>query len=432
MQRDYKISTEILGGIVNFALIAYALILNPAIVSSAGLPFGALMTTTIIITIVFTFLVGLYAKVPFMQSVYMGENAFFAFTVVLTYHIDWRIALGIVFWSGVIFAVVTLSGLRKRLAVRIPRELGLAWGSAVGFFLFYLALANSGIFTKNPVAGLPTIPSSYLSPQILTFLILTGIVMLAYKFLPQQIKGISLIISVIIALALGPFVYTVNGKPITYPSFSIGFSDPSPIIGQLNLVDAWKYAALILIFFLVAFLDVTGTLKALVTPLRLKNEEEVIEKVMRVEGFSIIGGSYLGQPVVGTYIESGGAVAAGAKTGIASIVTALLLIPVLFVTPFFANLPPDFLLWATAPALITVSGFILLNVFSEMDFKNHPEQAVLSLMTLPGVFGGNLLLAFALPTSTIAVFEYITKRKVSTAGIIITIIGLLILGLYHY
>ncbi|MFP3190383.1 MAG: hypothetical protein RXR31_03475, partial [Thermoproteota archaeon] len=96
MQRNYRISTEILGGIVNFALISYAIILNPAIVSSAGLPFGALMTTTIIVTIVFTFLVGLYARVPFIQSVYMGENAFFAFTVVLTYHIDWRIALGIV------------------------------------------------------------------------------------------------------------------------------------------------------------------------------------------------------------------------------------------------------------------------------------------------------------------------------------------------
>jgi len=432
MQRNYRISTEILGGIVNFALISYAIILNPAIVSSAGLPFGALMTTTIIVTIVFTFLVGLYARVPFIQSVYMGENAFFAFTVVLTYHIDWRIALGIVFWSGVIFAIVTLSGLRKRLAVRIPRELGLAWGSAVGFFLFYLALANSGIFSKNPAPGLPTIPSSYLSPQILTFLLLTALVILAYRFLPTQIKGISLIISVIIALALGPFVYSVNGKLIQYPSFSFGFSDPSPIVGQLNLIDAWKYSALILIFFLVAFLDVTGTLKALVTPLKLQNEEEVIERVMRVEGFSILGGSYLGQPVVGTYIESGGALAAGARTGIASIVTSLLLIPVLFITPFFSNLPPEFLLWATAPALITVSGFILINVFSEMDFRNNPAQAILALMTLPGVFGGNLLLAFALPTSIIAGYEYVVKRKVTVAGIITTIIGLLILGLYHY
>jgi len=432
MGRSYVLQTEILGGLINAALISYAVILNPAIVQATGMPFAALMTTTILVTIIFTFFVGIYARVPFVQSVYMGENAFFAFTVVLASQIDWRVALGIVFWSGVIFAIVTFSGLRKRLAVHIPRELGLAWGSAVSFFLLYLALANADVFTKNPFAGLPTIPGKYLDPSILAFFFLTALIMILYKILPVQIRGIGMLLSIIVALIIGPFVYKIDGKPLTYPSFEIGFSDPSPIIAQVNLIDSLKYAYLIIVFFLIAFVDVTGTLKALVTPLKLEREEDVIEKVMRVEGFSIIGGAYLGQPTVGTYIESGGAVAAGARTGIASIITALVFIPLLFITPFFANLPPPFLLWATAPALAAVSGFILMKVFEAIDFKANPQATILVLMTLPGVIGGNLLLAFALPMASIAGYEYFVKKKVSIASIIISLIGFIILGIYHY
>jgi Permeases len=432
MEKSFSLQTEILGGIINAALISYALILNPAIVSATGMPFPALMTTTILVTIIFTFLVGVYARVPFIQSVYMGENAFFAFTVVLASQIDWRIALGIVFWSGVIFAIVTFSGLRKRLAVHIPKELGLAWGSAVSFFLLYLALANAGVFTKNPLPGLPTIPGKYYEPQILSFFLLTALIIILYKLLPFQIRGIGMLISIIVALLIGPLVYKINGEYITYPSFAIGFSDPSPIIAQVDLIKAWNYAYFIIIFFLIAFVDVTGTLKALVTPLKFKNEEEIIEKVMRVEGFSIMGGAYVGQPTVGTYIESGGAVAAGARTGIASIVTALVLIPTLFITPFFSNLPPSFLLWATAPALAAVSGFILMKVFEEIDFRNNPQATILILMTLPGVISGNLLLAFTLPMASIAGYEYLTKKKASIAPIIISLIGFIILGLYHY
>jgi AGZA family xanthine/uracil permease-like MFS transporter len=241
-----------------------------------------------------------------------------------------------------------------------------------------------------------------------------------------------MLLSIIVALIIGPFVYKIDDKPLTYPPFAIGFSDPSPIIAQVNLIDSLKYAYLIIVFFLIAFVDVTGTLKALVTPLKLEKEEDVIEKVMRVEGFSIIGGSYLGQPTVGTYIESGGAVAAGARTGIASIVTALVFIPLLFITPFFANLPPPFLLWATAPALAAVSGFILMKVFEAIDFKANPQATILVLMTLPGVIGGNLLLAFALPMASIAGYEYFVKKKVSIASIIISLIGFIILGIYHY
>jgi len=431
MAKSYTLGTEILGGIVNAALISYALILNPAIVSNAGMPFGALMTTTIIITIIFTFLVGIYAKVPFVQSVYMGENAFFAFVVVLTYNIHWTIALGIVFWSGVIFAIVTLSGLRKKLAVRIPKELSLAWGSAVSFFLLYLALANAGVFVKNPNPGLPTVPVSFISLPVLTFFLLTALIIILYNVLPQQIRGIGMLISIIIALIVGPYVYNIS-----YPPLNLGFEDPSPIIGQIKFIvdpsQILSYISLIIIFFLVAFVDVTGTLKALVTPLKLQNEEDVIEKVMRVEGFSIIGGSYLGQPTVGTYIESGGAVAAGAKTGIASIITSIVLIPTIFLAPFFSKLPVPFLLWATAPALAAVSGFILIKVFSEIDFKSNPSATILVLMTLPGVLSGNLLLAFTLPMASIAAYEYFVKKKISIVSVIITLLGLLILGIYHY
>jgi AGZA family xanthine/uracil permease-like MFS transporter len=418
---------EVLGGAVNAALLAYALILNPTIVSATGMPFGALMTTTIILTILFTLANGIYARVPFAQSVYMGENAFFAFALVTFGGIPWQTALGIIFWAGVLFFVVTISGLRKRLAMMLPRELSLAWGAAVAIFLLYLATFDAGLFKASTQPGLPTVPGQYTAYAVIAFFLLTILIVVLYKKLPSHLSGVGMLLSIIIALIIGMPLFN-----LTFPQFQLGFSNPGPIIAQLNLLNAWNFAHLILIFFLIELVDVTGTLKALVTPLKLSNEEEVIERVMRVEGVSTMAGAFLGQPTVGTYIESGGAVAAGARTGMASIVTALLFVPVLFVTPFFEKLPFWFLLWITAPALAAVSGFILMKVLSEIDFRENPTSVSLVLLTLPGVFGGNLLLAFVLPLAATAGYEYFAKGSVSKGSIALSLLGLIILAVYHY
>jgi len=248
-----------------------------------------------------------------------------------------------------------------------------------------------------------------------------------YKKLPKGVRGIGILVSIIIALILGP---TIFGLQMPSPSF--GIADPSSIIMKLDFLGAWQYPQFILIFLLVELVDVTDTLKALVTPLKIKNEEQVIEKVMHTEGVSTAVGALFGQPTVGTYIESGGAVAAGAKTGLAAIITAIAFIPMLILTPFFSKFPPEFLTWATAPALAAVSGFILMNVFYELDFKKAPAAVILMLTAIPGVLAGNLLLAFVLPMSTMVGYEYLTKRKVSPGSLVLTILGLIILALYHY
>jgi AGZA family xanthine/uracil permease-like MFS transporter len=427
MEARPVLRVEIIGGAVNAALLAYALILNPTIVAATGMPFGALMTTTILLTIIFTLANGLYGNVPFAQSVYMGENAFFAFALVVAGGIAWQTALGIVFWAGVLFMIITLSGLRKRLAQYIPRELSLAWGSAVAIFLLYLAAFDAGLFKANKEAGLPTLPGQYTAHAVLAFFLLAILIIVVYRMAPPSIRGVGMLLSILAALAIGPALFGIK-----YPRFALGFEDPTPIIMRLNFLEAFKFWHLILIFFLIELVDVTGTLKALVTPMKLENEEAVIEKVMRVEGVSTAVGALFGQPTVGTYIESGGAVAAGARTGLASIVTALLFVPFLFVTPFFKELPFWFLLWATAPALAAVSGFILIKVFSEFDFRQNPAAASLVLLTLPGVFGGNLLLAFVLPLTATAGYEYLTKGKVSRGSAVLTLLGLVILAVYHY
>jgi Permeases len=294
--------------------------------------------------------------------------------------------------------------------------------------------------------GLPTIPGDYKSPTVITFFILAAVIIFLYRYLPQALKGASLIVSIIIALILVPFIFNTS-----YPSFNFGIADPTNVILKVDFINSWKWApfilifllvelvdvtgtlkALVTIFLLVELVDVTGTLKALVTPFKLKNEEEVIEKVMRVEGVSTAVGALLGQPTVGTYIESAGAVTAGARTGIASIITGLIFIPVLFFAPFLSKLPFSILLWATSPALATVSGFILYKVVQEIDFKNEPASSILLLLTFPGIFSGNLLLAFAIPMASIFGYEYLVKKKLSLASLVVSIIGLIILGLYHY
>ncbi|HLB69555.1 MAG: hypothetical protein OIN88_16970 [Candidatus Methanoperedens sp.] len=220
---------DILGGFVNAALLLYALILSPTIVAGGvGMEFfGALMTTTIIVTIIFTLANGIYAKVPFAQSVYMGENAFFAFSLVGA-GIPFATALGIVFWAGVLFFIFSVSGLRRRFGRAIPRNLSLIWGFAVAAFLLYLAFFDAGLFKANTASGMPTLPVDYRNLSVLSF-----------------------------------FPY------------------------------------LILIFLLIELVDVTGTLKALVAPLKLEDEEKVIDKVMHVEGVSTAAGALFGQPTVG-------------------------------------------------------------------------------------------------------------------------------------
>lgn len=419
---------DIVGGLLNAALLLYALILSPSIIAQGvGQDyFGALMTTTIIVTIIFTLANGIYAHVPFAQSVYMGENAFFAFGLVGA-GIPFPTALGIVFWAGVLFLIISVSGLRKKFAQAIPRNLSLVWGFAVAVFLIYLAFFDAGLFKASSVPGMPTLPANYNTLSVFSFFILAILIVFLYKKLPQAIKGVAMLASIALALIIAPAIFNT-----AYPAFNFGIEDPSKVIFILNFVDAFNYLHLILIFLLIELVDVTGTLKALVAPMKLDDEDKVIEKVMHVEGVSTSVGALFGQPTVGTYIESAGAVSVGAKTGNASIVTAIAFIPVLFITPFFSKLPLGLLLWATAPALAAVSGFILVKVLKEIDFQKKPENAVLLLLTFPGIFGGNLLIAFVLPMIALAGYEYFTENKANKPTIILSLIGLVTLYLYHF
>ena len=419
---------DIVGGLLNAALLMYALILSPSIIAQGvGQDyFGALMTTTIIVTIIFTFANGIYAHVPFAQSVYMGENAFFAFGLVGA-GIPFPTALGIVFWAGVLFLIISVSGLRKKFGEAIPRNLSLVWGFAVAVFLLYLAFFDAGLFKASAVPGMPTLPANYNTLSVLSFFILGVLIILLYKKLPEAIKGVSMLASIALALLIAPMISNT-----AYPILNFGIEDPSKVILILNFADALNYLHLILIFLLIELVDVTGTLKALVTPMKLDNEERVIEKVMHVEGVSTSVGALLGQPTVGTYIESAGAVSVGAKSGNASIVTAIAFLPVLFLTPFFSKLPLQLLLWATAPALAAVSGFILVRVLKEIDFQKNPGNAFLLILTFPGIFGGNLLIAFVLPMIALAGYDYLTENKFNKPTIILSLIGLITLYLYHF
>lgn len=419
---------DVLGGIVNAALLMYALILSPTIIAGGvGVEFlGALMTTTIIVTILFTFANGIYANVPFAQSVYMGENAFFAFSLVGA-GIPFATALGIVFWAGVLFFLISISGLRKKFGQSIPKNLSLVWGFAVAVFLLYLAFFDAGLFKANINSGMPTLPADYKTLSIISFFVLSILIVFLYRKLPEAIKGLAMLASIVLALIFAPFIFKIS-----YPAFNFGIVDPSKVVFILDFAGAWKYTHLILIFLLIELVDVTGTLKALVTPLKLNNEEEVINKVMHVEGISTAAGALFGQPTVGTYIESAGAMAAGARTGMASVVTAIVFIPVLFLTPFFSKLPFWVLTWATAPALAAVSGFILMKVLSEIDFKVDTENVFLILLTFPGIFAGNLLMAFVLPMISLAGIDYFTGKKVNVSNVVISLLGLVTLVLYHY
>ena len=361
-QRGSSLRSEILGGVTTFATMAYIIVVNPAILSAAGLPIGASTTATIIVAAFGSILMGLYARRPIAVAPYMGENAFIAFGLAAM-HITWQQRLGSVFISGIVFLIITIAGLRTWLANAISPSMKSSFAVGIGLFLAFIGLNETGIVSK--AEAVPLRIGDLRDPQVL--LAIAGFVVIMV-LLHRKVRGAILIgiaSTAVIGILLG-FGHAPKGIMAMPPSIA-------PLALQLDIAGVLRlsFLPILLTLFLMSFLDTLGTLVAI-------GGDEDLKKPMIVDAASCIVAGLVGTSTSRAYIESLTGIKEGARTGIAAITTGLLFAVSLFFIPLIE--PLQQLRFAYGPALIAV-GVLMLEAVKRIEFDDLTE-AVPAFVTI--------------------------------------------------
>ena len=382
-----NVRTELLGGATTFATMAYIVVVNPAILASAGIPAGPSTVATVVTAIVGTLLMAFIANRPIAVAPYMGENAFIAFGL-MAFGITWQQRLGAVFVSGVVFLVITLLGVRTWVANSISASLKHSFAVGIGLFLALIGLYETGIVTsfvaghhaaQHLVAGtdvlaIPSVPlrigdlgSLHVLFAILGFLL---IVVLMYLRVPgAMLLGIILTAAVGQLAGLGEWPKEIVALPFKGP-YSL-----APIAFQLDIAGALKlsFLPILLTLFLMSLLDTLGTLigvGAAGNLLDAKGNFPKIERPMLVDALTCTFSGLIGTSTSGAYIESAAGIREGARTGLAAVTTAALFAVTLFFLP--AVRPLQELCYAYGPALIVV-GLLMLESVRKIHFDDLTE-----------------------------------------------------------
>lgn len=379
---NYK--KEILGGLTTFLSMAYILAVNPQVLSLAGvkgvsedmkMDQGAIFVATALAAFVGSLFMGLIARYPIALAPGMGLNAFFAFTVVLTMGIPWQVGLTGVLFSGVVFAILTMTGLRETIINAIPYQMKMAVSAGIGLFITFVGLQSSGIITNND-STLVTLGHITDGPVLLTiFGIIITVILYAVR-VPGAIF-IGMVLTSILGMLTG-LIHTPSGivgkVPSIEPTFGAAFEafkDPS----QLFTV---QFLIVILTFLFIDFFDTAGTLVAVATQAGMMKNNKLPRagRALFSDSLATIVGSIFGTTTTTSYIESTSGVAVGAHTGFASVVTGFCFLLAIFFSPLMEVVTSA----VTTPALVVV-GVLMAANFAEIDWKKF-EVAVPAFITI--------------------------------------------------
>ncbi|KYH29612.1 NCS2 family permease [Clostridium colicanis] len=376
-ENNTNIKTEVLAGITTFMTMAYILVVNPSILSVAGMDSGAVFTATALSAVIATVVMGLYAKLPFALAPGMGLNAFFAFTIVKQMGYSFEFALTAVLLEGIIFILLTLFNVREAIVDSIPANIKRAISVGIGLFIAFLGLSNAGVIIhpedNGTIVALGNVTSGSALLAIIGILI-TGLL------LAKNVRG-ALLIGIVITTAIGlPMGITEAPKAI--------FSAPpslSPIAFKFQFDHIFTidmFIALFTLLFMDMF-DTIGTLVGVATKAKMLDEEGKVPNIKKALFADAIGttmGACLGTSTVSTFVESASGVAEGGRTGLTALSTAGMFIVALFLSPLFAIVPPA----ATAPALVLV-GLFMMEPIKEIDLLDFTESipAFFTIIMMP-------------------------------------------------
>lgn len=368
--------TEFIAGLTTFATMAYIIVLNPQILSEAGMDFDSVFFATIVASAFTTLLMGLWAGYPFALAPGMGVNAYFAFGLVISQGIAWQTALGICFWSGVILLIFNFIGWRDRILESIPESLRLGTAAGIGLFLIFIGFQNSGFVVpcKETLVGMGDITEPRLFLSGLGIILITALL----------VRGV--VGAFLWGLLLLAVIAWVTGVQTFEGFFSVP-SLPSATFLKLNVIEAlhprmWPY---ILTFVFIGLFDAVGAVVALGHQGSFLVEKKLpsSSRVLACDAVGTIGTSILGSSPISTYLESGAGIAAGGRTGLTAVFVAFLFLCTLFLQPFVTSIP----LFATAPALIIVGTMMAQSMKSiQWDDLTEAIPTCLILASIPMTF----------------------------------------------
>jgi AGZA family xanthine/uracil permease-like MFS transporter len=362
--------TEILAGVTTFLTMAYIVLVNPAILSAAGMPLAAVTAATCLSAAFGSIVMGVVARYPIALAPGMGLNSYFTYVVCLKMHIPWQTALGAVFLSGVIFLALTAAGIRQMILHAIPHELYAAVAGGIGLFIALIGFRNAGLVVADPQT-LVTLGNIRNPTTALALCGLILMVVLEVRKVPAAILiGVVTVIGVAWAIGLTHWTPAPGGfHALALTAFKLD------IRGALST----GLLEIVFVFFFVDLFDNLGTLVAVTKRAGLLAPDHTIPRlnhILAADATATIFGSLTGTSTVTSYVESTAGVAAGGRSGVTAIVTGLLFLCAIGAAPFVGIVPPA----ATAPALILV-GSLMLSAISEIRW-HQPLIAVPAFLTM--------------------------------------------------
>jgi AGZA family xanthine/uracil permease-like MFS transporter len=393
------VRTEFLAGITTFVTLAYILFVNPNILKDAGMPPEATFAATCIASAFGTLVMGLYANYPIAVAPGMGLNAFFTYTVVIGMKLPWQTALGAVFISGVIFFILTVTKVREWIVEGVPQVLRLAIGVGIGLFIAFIGLRNAGVIIRSDATLLAL--GDMKSPGVLVAA--AGLIITSF-FIARRVRGallIGILATTILAMLAG-----VSPTPTGIGSF-LAFGNP---VERLKLtafhldIMAALNVGLIPILFSFTFVDLfdnIGTLVGVARKAGLLNERGQlprIGKALFADSLGTMFGALMGTSTVTSYIESAAGVSEGGRTGLTAVVVGLLFIMAIVFAPMVGLIPAQ----ATAPALILVGSFMMVDLL-HIKFDDFTEAfpAFLTIIMMPLTYSVAQGLAFGFMSYTV-------------------------------
>lgn len=369
------LKTEIIAGITTFFTVAYIVVVNPTILSQTGMGFNAVLTATVLLAASMTLFMGVYAKLPFAVAPGMGINAFFTFTLVLGQNIPWQTALGMVFWSGVLFVAVSATPLREQVAKAIPPNLRSAAAVGIGLFLTFIGLKSANFIAPDPVTFVRV---GHFGAD--TGLALIGLVTIAVLLRKNSPFAFLAGIAVVTVGSLGMGLTKAPGAFVAVPDFSA--------MMQLDIQGALQLAflpAIVSLFFTDLF-DSVSTFVGVAQAADLvdeKGDPRNLKQGLVVDAFATMTAGLVGTSAGTAYVESAAGIAVGGRTGRTAITTALCFLPCLFIAPLAAMVPG----FATAPVLIVVGASMFRAVkHLELDTLEDSLPAFLTVALIPLTF----------------------------------------------
>ena len=378
-ERGSTVRTELLAGMTTFIAMSYIVFVNPNILADAGIPKEAAIASTIWIAALASMAMGLFANYPVALAPGMGLNAFFAYYVCGVLGLPWTVALGAVFFSGVLFLILTVGGIRQAIINAVPRDLKLAISVGIGLFIAFIGLKGTGLIVENAATyvslGHVTAPTTMLS----LFGLLFTAALMARNIHGSILIGIFVTTALAMVLGMTPAPQEIDGI------VSMSLPHMGETFGQLDLAGAWHYGLLSIIFTftVVELFDNMGTLIGVTTKAKMVKPDghiENIDKALTTDAVGTMVSAVFGTSTVTSYVESAAGIAAGGRTGLTAVAAGVLFLTALIFTPLIGLVPA----FATAPALILV-GALLMSEVGRIDFSDFTNAlpAFLTIIMMP-------------------------------------------------